>query len=110
MNPPAAPTGARPVLIYTVARVALLGAVLLVLRLVGLRGPLLLVLGVLGSGVISYVLLAPQRVAMARTVEGRLAGRTAGSGRLRRRMGAAREEEDAYVDRLEADRRTDPPA
>lgn len=98
---PGAPGRTRAVLVYSVARVAVLVAVFGLLYLVGLRGPLLVLVALLGSGAVSYVLLAPQRVTMARALGGR-------PRRARRRfadrIAASAAAEDAYVDSLEAAR------
>jgi hypothetical protein len=58
----------RSVLAYSAARVALFAATAGVLFLVGARGLLLVALAVLLSGLVSYVLLSPQRDAMSGAV------------------------------------------
>ncbi len=92
-------SGVRIVLGYTVARLLLLVAVFAVLYAVGLRGLPLIALAVLGSGVVSYVALAPQRIAMAQLVESRY-----GPPRpnvLKRRIEGAQAREDAVLDAQE---------
>lgn len=96
-------SGVRAVAVYTVARAALFAAVLVLLALLGFRGIVLLLLALVTSGVLSYVLLAPQRIAVARTVETRL--ERPRRGRLRDRLDAATAREDAYADAVEEERR-----
>jgi membrane protein implicated in regulation of membrane protease activity len=72
---------------YTLARLALVAVIGGLLWLVGARGPLLVVLAFLISGVLSYVVLARQRGALARTVESR-------AQRIRERMAEAETAED----------------
>ncbi|MGI8697950.1 MAG: DUF4229 domain-containing protein [Mycobacteriales bacterium] len=94
-----APAGRRrAVLVYSIARMGVLLGVFAVLFVVGLRGTLLVVAGALGSGLVSYVLLAPQRTAMAVALaaEPRRPRR-----RLRNRIAASAAAEDAYLDSLE---------
>lgn len=78
----------RPVFLYTLARLALFAATCGVLYLLGARGLLLLAIGILVSGVISYVLLARQRDALSSSV-------TARAARIRHNMaeGASREDD-----------------
>jgi hypothetical protein len=85
----------RAVLAYSLARLALLGAFLVVGWLVGLSGPLLLVLALLASGVVSLFLLQRQRIAMSASVESSVR-------RLRAGAAARTAAEDAYVDALHA--------
>lgn len=96
-------SGARAVAVYTVARAVVFGGVLVVLALVGLRGLPLLLAALVASGILSYVLLAPQRIAVARTVQSRVARPR--RSRLRDRIAAADAREDAYVDAVEEERR-----
>jgi hypothetical protein len=79
----------RPVIIYSLSRLALFGATAGVLFLVGARGPLLLALAVLISGIVSFVLLSRQRDAVSSSVTERAA-------RMRRSLaeGTAREDTD----------------
>lgn len=95
------PGGARAVATYSLARLLVLVAVAAVLYLAGLRGTLLVLVALLGSGVVSYVLLAPQRAAMAVVLERSLRRRPRSPSA---RIAASAAAEDAYVDRLEADR------
>jgi hypothetical protein len=73
---------------YTLARLGLVVVVGGVLWLVGFRGPVLVVLAFLISGVLSYVVLGNQRGALARTIESR-------ATRIRERMAEAETAEDA---------------
>jgi NADH:ubiquinone oxidoreductase subunit 2 (subunit N) len=77
----------RATLAYTSARILLFVAATGLLYLAGARGILLLFLGLLASGVISYLLLSRQRDAMA----GALANRFT---RLRSRLAAGAKAED----------------
>ncbi len=79
----------RSVLVYTLARAALLAVTAGVLFLVGARGFLLLGLAILISGVISFVLLSRQRDAVSASVTER-------ASRMRDNLaeGAAREDAD----------------
>jgi len=91
------PSGAGParaLLSYNLARGALLLACLGLGWLAGLRGLLLVVVALLVSGVLSWFLLARQRVNMGMAIE-----RTV--GRSRERMAARTEAEDAYAEELE---------
>jgi hypothetical protein len=76
---------------YTLARLALVGVAAGVLWLVGLRGPVLIVIAFLVSGVLSLVVLARQRGALAQTVDAR-------ARRIRDRMAEAEAAEDAADD------------
>lgn len=75
----------RAVATYSLARLGVLLAVAGVLYVVGLRSVLLLLAAVLGSGVVSYVLLAPQRAAMALALQ----------RSVRRKRGPREEDDDA---------------
>lgn len=79
----------RPVIVYTLSRLALFAATVGVLFLTGARGFLLLALSILISGVISFVLLSRQRDAVSSSVTER-------AGRIRESLaeGAAREDVD----------------
>ena len=83
--------GVRAVLAYSLARVLLLAASLVLLWLAGARGLLLILLAVLVSGLLSYGLLARQRDAMSAAI-------TEWVGRSRRRLDAATTKEDAADD------------
>jgi hypothetical protein len=77
-----------PALRYSLLRLTLFAAVLVVLALLGMRGVLLLVAAVLVSGLASYSLLSRERDAMARSVNDRV-------DRVRRRMDERTRAEDA---------------
>ena len=89
---------ARAVATYSVARLLVFLGVGGVFYLAGLRGVLLVLVAVAGSGLVSFVVLARQRVAMAVALEPRLRGRTRS---LSARIAAANAAEDAYADALE---------
>ena len=78
-----------PFLVYLASRAAILAAVAGVAYAVGLRGPVLLVVAVLASGVLSLVLLSKQRDAVAVSLAER-------SRRARERLdeGARSEDDD----------------
>lgn len=80
-------TARHPILVYTLARLGLLGVSSGVLWLLGTRGPLLLLLALVVSALLAYLLLRRQRDA----VSGALEVRTA---RTRERLGAAAASED----------------
>lgn len=65
----------NPIVSFTVLRLALLAAALVVLYALGARGLLWLVLGAVISLALSYVLLAGPRAAMTRQIEERASGR-----------------------------------
>lgn len=79
----------RPVIVYSLSRLALFAATAGVLYVVGARGFLLLALSILISGVVSFVLLSRQRDAVSSSVTER-------AGRIRENLaeGAAREDVD----------------
>ena len=77
----------HPVLIYTLARVALFLAALVPLYLLGLRGFLLLVLAVVLSGVLSLVLLNRVRARFSSVISGYFS-------RINQRIDAATRAED----------------
>jgi Protein of unknown function (DUF4229) len=62
----------RATLAYTAARILLFVVVLGLLYLVGARGLLLAGLGVLISGIISFIVLSPQRDAMSGAISSRI--------------------------------------
>lgn len=100
-----APAGsARAVAGYSIARLLVFLGVAGLLFLSGLRGALLVLAALLGSGLVSYVLLAPQRAAMAIALERALARRPRG---FSARIAASAAAEDAYADALEERRRAD---
>lgn len=77
----------RATLAYTTARILLFVAATGLLYLAGARGILLLCLGLLASGIVSYMLLSRQRDAMAGAIASRF--RT-----LRSRLDAGAKAED----------------
>jgi hypothetical protein len=81
----------HPVLIYTLARLALFAAVLAPLYVLGLRGFLLLVLAVVLSGVLSLVLLNRVRAGFSSVVSGYFS-------RVNQRIDAATRAEDDDLD------------
>ena len=86
----------RPALAYSLARLGLFLAVLLLLYLVGARGLLLVALALLVSGVISFVVLSRQRDAMSSSLSARLRGVRTRVGQFGDRLdeGAKAEDED----------------
>ena len=60
----------KPTLIYTLSRLGLLIACLTLGYLAHLRGITLLLVGFLGSGVLSFVFLSKQRAAMGERLSG----------------------------------------
>lgn len=92
-RPTARPRDRHAVLVYNLGRLALLLACLALGWLAGLRGVLLLAAALLVSGLLSWFLLARQRVAMGAAVEHAVE-------RTRSRLRARTEAEDAYVDEL----------
>ncbi len=91
-------SSSRAVAAYSFARVLVFLGVLAVLYLVGLRGGLLVLVALLGSGLVSYVVLAPQRARMSAALEPALRRRPRG---LSARIAAAAAAEDAYADAQE---------
>jgi Protein of unknown function (DUF4229) len=77
----------RATLAYTVARILLFAVVLGVLYLLNVRGVLLLGLAVLISGLVSFVLLSPQRDAMSGAITSRI-------GNFRQRLDEGTRAED----------------
>lgn len=64
----------NPFISYTLARLGLLAVTLGIGYLFGLRGPLLIILGFLGSGLLSLVLLNSQRSQLGGRISGYFAG------------------------------------
>ena len=60
----------KPFITYTLSRIGLLVLTLGTGYLFGLRGPLLIILGFLGSGLLSLILLNNQRSALGGRVSG----------------------------------------
>ena len=60
----------NPFITYTLSRLGLLALTLGIGYVFGLRGPLLIILGFLGSGLLSLVLLNNQRSALGGRVSG----------------------------------------
>lgn len=60
----------NPFITYTLARIGLLALTLGIGYLFGLRGPMLIILGFLGSGLLSLVLLNNQRSQLGGRVSG----------------------------------------
>ncbi len=60
----------NPFISYTLARLGLLAVTLGIGYLFGLRGPLLIILGFLGSGLLSLVLLNSQRSQLGGRISG----------------------------------------
>src|ERR1700761_8166888 len=85
----------RTALTYTLSRLLLFVAVLLLLDLAGARGLLLIALALLISGLLSYVLLSRQRDAMAGSLGNRLTGRLRGGNSFRDRLNEGARAEDA---------------
>ena len=64
----------NPFISYTLARLGLLAVTLGIGYLFGLRGPLLIMLGFLGSGLLSLVLLNSQRSQLGGRISGYFTG------------------------------------
>ena len=60
----------NPFVTYTLARLGLLGLTLGLGYVFGLRGPVLIILGFLGSGILSLVLLNSQRSQLGGRISG----------------------------------------
>ena len=60
----------NPFIAYTLARLGLLAITLGIGYLFGLRGPLLIILGFLGSGILSLVMLNNQRSQLGGRISG----------------------------------------
>jgi Mn2+/Fe2+ NRAMP family transporter len=86
----------RPAFAYTLARLGLFLAALLLLYLIGARGLLLLALALLVSGIISFVVLSRQRDAMSSSLSNRIRGMRARVGEFGGRLdeGTKAEDED----------------
>jgi hypothetical protein len=99
------PSPGRAILLYNLGRLALLAACLGLGWLAGLQGIWLIVAALLVSGVLSWFVLARQRVRMGLAVEQTV-------GRRRRHWAERTAAEDRYVDDLMAGHRaeTDPAA
>lgn len=93
-QPPGRPRDARAVVVYTLARAALFALCLALGWLAGLTGPVLLIVALLVSGVLSWFLLQRQRLAMSAAVTDRV-------DRVRARAHARTVAEDAYADALQ---------
>ena len=87
---------ARAVLVYNAARLGLLAVCLLLAALAGLRGVVLLIVALAVSGVLSWLRLGRQRIAMGAAVEGAVQ-------RGRQKMHARTEAEDAYDEQLRSE-------
>ena len=83
----------RAIVVYSLARVGLFVACVLVGWLTGLSGPVLLIAALLLSGVLSWFVLRRQRIAMGGVVEQRVS-------RMRTRIDSRAAAEDAYVDAI----------
>jgi TctA family transporter len=85
-----------PALAYSLARLGLFLATLLLLYLVGARGLLLVALALLISGIISFVVLSRQRDAMSSSLSARFRGMRSRVGEFGSRLneGAKSEDED----------------
>jgi Protein of unknown function (DUF4229) len=86
--------GGRAIVVYTAARAGLLALCLVLGWVAGFSGPVLLILALLVSGLLSWFLLRRQRIAMGGAVERKV-------GRLHERIDSRAAAEDAYVDTLE---------
>jgi hypothetical protein len=64
----------NPFISYTLARLGLLAVTLGICYLIGLRGPLLIIVGFLGSGLISLLLLNSQRSQLGGRISGYFSG------------------------------------
>jgi hypothetical protein len=89
------PSGARSVLVYNLLRLSLLAVCLVIGWFIGLRGLVWIAGAFLASGVLSWFLLAKQRVRMGLAIE-----RTVERGRAR--MAERTAAEDAYADSVHA--------
>ena len=84
-------SSARAVMTYNLARIGLFVGCAVLGYVAGLRGVPLLIAALVVSGILSWFLLARQRMAMAEVVADAAA-------RGRTRLGRRAAEEDAYVD------------
>jgi hypothetical protein len=64
----------NPFISYTLARLGLLVVTLGICYLIGLRGPLLIIVGFLGSGLVSLLLLNSQRSQLGGQISGYFSG------------------------------------
>lgn len=64
----------NPFISYTLARLGLLAVTLGICYLIGLRGPLLIIVGFLGSGLVSLLLLNSQRSQLGGRISGYFSG------------------------------------
>lgn len=85
----------RAFAVYNVARLGLFAAFVGILYLGGFRSYLLLLLALAFSGVVSWFVLAPLRVSVARGIEGSVVG-------LRSRMAARTQAEDRAAEEFHA--------
>ncbi|HVW81991.1 MAG TPA: DUF4229 domain-containing protein [Mycobacteriales bacterium] len=86
-------SGARAVLVYNLLRLGLLAACLVIGYFAGLRGLYLIAAALLVSGVLSWFLLAKQRLNMAAAIE-----RTVERGRTK--LAERTAAEDEYADQV----------
>jgi hypothetical protein len=64
----------NPFISYTLARLGLLAVTLGICYLFGLRGPMLIIVGFLGSGLVSLLLLNSQRSQLCGRISGYFSG------------------------------------
>ena len=64
----------NPFISYTLARLGLLAVTLGICYLIGLRGPMLIIVGFLGSGLVSLLLLNSQRSQLVGRISGYFSG------------------------------------
>ncbi|MDR3033053.1 MAG: DUF4229 domain-containing protein [Kitasatospora sp.] len=83
-----------PVLAYSLARLGLFFAAVLLLYLVGARGLLLVALALLVSGVVSFVVLSRHRDAMSSSLSSRFRGARARFGDFGSRLDEGTKSED----------------
>jgi len=84
---------ARAVLVYNAARLGLLLVCLVLGAVAGLRGIVLIIVALVVSGLLSWLLLGRQRIAMGAAVEGAVV-------RGRQKLRARTDAEDAYDEQL----------
>lgn len=97
-----------PFLVYSALRVGLLAVVLALLWWAGMRGWLLVVVASLGTGALSYLLLAGPRDAAARQIAEHVERRRRTGERFSRAVEDDAAAEDALVDeQVRSDRQTD---
>lgn len=95
------PSGARAVLVYNLSRLALLVICLAVGWFIGLRGLIWIAGAFLASGILSWFLLAKQRVGMGMAIE-----RTV--ERSRSKLAERTAAEDEYADSLRGEAGAEP--